>query len=287
MGINERLSFSQTPTTVIALLFFSLLLTGCDTQVEGCLDFRALRVDVAADDACIDCCIYPSLELQFVPARFDADTLLNVVQRTDTLVNGTEVGLLPQLGFYLHDIFLITDDAERFEMQDTFTVFASGEAPNIVFESSVLRVSPFRQTRYELGTLLEEKNFVAVEAKLGLPEILSAVNVELQPSGSPLSYTSDTLLVSSSTNILLDVAFKFERLDATRDSIELADASNRVIRWELNEPLQYLPSYNASITLGLPVDNLLAFNSGTVTGEIFVTDFLQKAQILQVVLSRP
>jgi len=287
MGINERLSMLRISALAFLFLFSSLLLMSCDTQTEGCLDFRALRVDVDADDACSDCCIYPSLALQFIPARFNADTLLKVLQSSDTLISGANVGVAPQLAFYLHDIFLISADGERLEMMDTFTVFTDGEDPNFLYERSVLRVSPFRQTRYELGTLLEEKTFVAVEAKLGLPDILSSANVDLQPSSSPLFRNTDTLLVASATNNLLDAAFKFEKLDMMRDSFELVDASGRSVLWELDAPLDYLPSYSASITLGLPVDTLLSFNPDGVNGDIFVEELLLEAKVLQVELSRP
>ncbi len=45
---------------VIALVFF---LAGCYEPKEGCLDPQAVNYDVTADEACADCCTWPSLRL--------------------------------------------------------------------------------------------------------------------------------------------------------------------------------------------------------------------------------
>ncbi|MFK8057201.1 MAG: hypothetical protein AB8F78_13845 [Saprospiraceae bacterium] len=285
MGINERLrrGFSIS-AFALCLLGAAFSFGGCEQQSEGCLDFRALTVALDADDACTDCCTYPSLQLQFVPIRIGVDTFFSL-RNTDTLVNGSVLGTEPELGFYLHEIFLIADDGERFEMQDTFTVFSGDGTANFLVESSVLRVSPFRQTSYTLGTLLEEKTFVAIEASLGLPDLLSSADVSLQPTTSPLYRGTDSLLLSTDNNYL-DLAFKFEQSTGIRDSFELTDAMDQLVRWDLPVSLDYAPSYNLLITLGLPADNLLLINNGTVSGDVFVTQFLEEALVLEIGLSR-
>lgn len=285
MGINEKLNKALALLASVSLLT-SFLFVGCDQQTEGCLDFRALIVTVDADNACTDCCVYPTLELQFIPVRFASDTVQRVFRSTDTLISGVDSGRFSSLGFYLHNITLIANDGERIVMQDTFTVFTGSDEPNFVYENSVLRVRPFRQTSYTLGILLAEKTFVALEASLGLPDVLSRADVLEQPSNSLLSTGPDTLLVSPSTGSLLDVAFKFETLAGVQDSFELSDGIDQLIRWELPGEFDYLPSYNARVTLGLPVDQLLSINNGTVNGAVFVDEFLTQGQVLEIVLSR-
>ena len=284
MGIYEKL----IPNSLKGLLFFSFFgffLSACEQPTEGCLDFRALQVNIGADEACSDCCAYPAVQLQFIPARIDAGVVQSL-RTTDTLTHGARSGTQTELAYYLHDIFLITEQGERFEMQDTFTVFSNGQTPNYRYESSVLRVTPFSQTNYELGILLEEKTFVAVEAKVGLPDIFTDVDHTLQPVGSPLFQNTDSLLLSVIDSSYFDIGFTYSTLTGNRDSVQLADASNQLVTWTFQEPFNYQPSFNLLVSVALPVDMLLAFNNATISGELFVNDFLKEASVISVSASR-
>ncbi len=285
MGIDERVS-SFSLRVSFTLLSLAVMLMSCEQRVEGCLDFRALQVDVTADDPCTDCCTYPKLQLNFIPVRFAGGTVPSTLRSSDTLLLGADVAIAPELGFYLHDLFLIADDGERLALMDTFTVFSGNGDPNFVLERSLLRVTPFRQTSYELGTLLDSKTFVAVEAKLGLPDILKATDIDLQPAGSPLNRNTDSLLISSQGDEYLDMNFKYKQLNGNTNSIQLLDGQNEEVHWELPAPAIYEPSFNLIISLGMPADLLLQLDSGTVNGGVFVADFLEQAVVLETLLSR-
>ncbi len=308
MGINERLG-RVSFIAVFVLLCLVLGIVGCEQRVAGCLDFRAVDVDLGADDACSDCCVFPSLELNFIPIRLDedADTLIAVLRNTDTLSGepavgltsddlpdisnlldllAPEIGLSPALGFYMHDITLITQNGQRVPMQDTFTVFSGNVEPNFVFDGSLLRITPFSQTSYFLGTLLEAQTFVAVEAKLGLPDNLRSVDIDFQPAGSPLNRNADSLLISAQGNAYTDVDFKYVQQDGNSNRLVVTNAQSQLVRWDLSTPLIYEPSFNLIISLGLPADDLLSLDNGTINGNVFVTDILGESQILETFLSR-
>lgn len=285
MGIHEGLGrLSNWLGFLLMCGLFGMI--SCEQRVEGCLDFRALDVDLNADDACSDCCVFPSLALNFVPVRLDGGVVSDILQRSDTLMLGSELGLSPELGFYLHDIALISDDGQRLEMQDTFTVFSGGEEPDFVFERSLLRITPFSQTSYELGTLLEAQTFIAIEAKLGLPDVLRSVEIDFQPVGSPLSRNADSLLISAQGDKFLDVNFRYVRQDGNPDSSTVGEAQSQLVRWDLPNPFAFEPSFNFIISLGIPADLLLSLDNGTVNGDVFISDFLNQSEILETFLSR-
>jgi len=75
-------------------------------------------------------------------------------------------------------------------------------------------------------------------------------------------------------------------LTGNRDSVQLADASNQLVTWTFQEPFNYQPSFNLLVSVALPVDMLLAFNNATISGELFVNDFLKEASVISVSASR-
>ena len=96
-----------------------LALTACDPEAEGCLDYRAVAIDVTADVACDDCCRYPSLRLQVVPGRLQADTFVR--EAAPTLIVDGDTLRATRLPTYLSDFALELADGSLYPLTDTLT----------------------------------------------------------------------------------------------------------------------------------------------------------------------
>lgn len=92
---------SKSPLLVFTCLSI-LIMAGCYTRKEACLDGLATNFDVSADDPCDGCCIFPSLVLQVVKKAGDSNFVV-----TDTLVNSLgQKFRITDLRFYFSDFTL-------------------------------------------------------------------------------------------------------------------------------------------------------------------------------------
>ena len=171
-----------------------LLLTQCQEPVLGCLDARATNFDVTAAKPCEDnCCVFPSLKLQFDYAFDTFNFKFNTSYQFGTV--GTDSIRFITSQFYVSNVQLQKDDGMKasvldsillFREQDTLKVpnFYALAGKNIGFESVLgkfFQVGIYSKVRFDIG--------LDVEAAKTTPSKM--------PSGGPLSIKNDSMYISS------------------------------------------------------------------------------------------
>ncbi len=269
---------------LLLLCVVSLLVWGCEEEREGCLDYRALVIDVTADEPCDDCCTYPRVLLQLLPGRItQSDTL--ILRTGSQLELGADTAELLALRFYLHDIKLVRSDSSRMLLLDTLSLRFEERQAFTTQERSLARVTAAGGSTLQLGTLLEDQEVVAIEALVGVPQDLSALNYEVQYSGSVLAPTPDSLLVDTMSTFLRPAAFSIQQ-DSIIMTTALTQTAPVAIRWNLAEPLLVASSFNLDVTLLLPADALLDIQGASPSLEEFTAKVLAPAQVISVRAAR-
>ncbi len=99
-------------------MFFSIIfLSSCYERQEGCLDELSTNFSIAADDACDDCCTYPTIGFQLTHMLDDIPYSPDSVIVNDL---GQEMKLRQSL-FYLSDFKFYTEDSEVLEVNRSST----------------------------------------------------------------------------------------------------------------------------------------------------------------------
>ena len=239
-------------------------LPACDEPTEGCLDYRALDTDVLADEACGDCCDYPTLRLQLVPARLLGDTAVEVLRAGSLVGDPADSTEAVRVAFYLHDLRVELEDGGAIELTDTLSVRPAVGAGLDLRTVSLLRADPLRTVRYETGTLLEAGRVVGLSAKLGLPEPLRDLNPAAQPERSALAFGADSVLAGGVSGGYRQALWTYERDSVAVTAFAPASGDPATYTWPLAQALALERGFHLDLTVALPLDRLPT----DVTGEV-------------------
>ena len=284
MGIDVKTAWLGA-----VVLAAGLALGGCDEE-EGCLDFRALSVDIYAERQCEDCCEFPFLQIQQLPVR-SVTGERELVSRNTTFVDaGGDTARITGLLYYLHDVELEYEDGVVVPLVDTFG-FRQNESLDFTLASrSLLRSRPLQTANLETGELLREGTITAVRFAFGLPEDAVAVDPLAQRTSSPLFLQgADTLLASGTreTGFALRSAFlQVTRASGQVDTTLVEGAASVPLRVALPTPLFLRRSFNLRLTLEVPVAPLVDLPAGPVTAEQFVGAYLVGATVVSATATR-
>ncbi len=270
-------------------LLLAVGLAGCDDAEEGCLDYRALEVDLYAETACDDCCVYPRLILQQLPGRMVGTAVQSITPDSLLLRDDGSSTRLTGLVYYLHDLELEFDDGRLYPLADTFSFRASLADPLVLQSRSLIKAAPLRESRRVTGQLLTEGRVVALRAKFGLPGEYVAGLPLAQTSTSPLALEQDSLLFDFRPGRLggyRSAFFKTRDADGRRDSTWVDGPAEIDLRYTFPVDTALERSRNLILTLLLPVTPLVDLPSGPVEAETFVATFLRRARIVLVSTSR-
>ncbi|MCB9339257.1 MAG: hypothetical protein H6577_14085 [Lewinellaceae bacterium] len=181
----------------ILLFAFSLLL-GCYEPKEGCLDINATNYAVDADDACPDCCTYPTLTispLHQVLVKNTLDSFINFKYNTFYPAPSSDVDTFEVLRsrFFISNFKLVNTDGEEVGVADTIGIgFINGS--RVVYEDNFAKLDRDIFSANVIGTTVTEGTFDKVKFTLGLPEALLQLDTASIPAGHPLYYRTDTLI---------------------------------------------------------------------------------------------
>ena len=261
----------------------------CEEATEGCLDYRALAVDIYAEKACDECCTYPRLTLQQVAGRVEAGAIGVITTNTPLLgASGDSIRLIA-LVYYLHDLELEFADGRRVALADTFGFRQNTTASFELQTRSLVKSAPLRQTEYRVGRLLDTGTVVGLRANFGLPAEYAAGLPTAQTTSSALALGQDTLLyddTAAGDGRYRSAYFQTMASDSTVATSFVDHGTTVPLRFVLGEPLRLDRSFNLNLTLLLPVTPLIDFPSGTITAEAFVESFLADASITSASTSR-
>lgn len=269
---------------VAGALALALAATACDEE-EGCLDYRALRVDFYAEKACEDCCVYPALNLVQVPGRIDGGVRQDIERGTPIVDAAGDTAFLTALQYYVHDVALEFADGTVLPLRDTFGFRQNESAELVLQDRSLLRARPLQAATISTGELLREGEVVAVQLKFGLPEDVALADPFVQGRGSPILLSGvDTLLAArrlDSVRRLRSGYVAVSRGDGSRDSSFVEGAAALPYRLPLPEPTALRRSYNLNVVLLLPVAPLVSLPTGPVAAETFAEAFFRDAAVIE------
>jgi len=263
-----------------------LLLLGCEEKVIGCLDFRALQVDISADEECDDCCVFPELDLQILYASL-GDTAVQLLGARPSIAIGQDTFGVLGVGFYLSELALERSDGSLYALEDTLSYVLNDEADLLRRDISLVRIAPTSNSSVAYGSLLEEQTVVALRASVGVPTALESLQPLRQYRNSPLAPRSDSLLARVSDNVIEASTWRY-RLngDTLRRRVLASGTSSVPVRIALPEAVVLPTSFNLKLTIGIPLEDLMLLEPGEVAMEEFVIAVFDQATVLAVEVSR-
>jgi len=247
------------------LVAYLVVMTGCYTRVEGCLDIAASNFDFNADKPCSDCCTYPTITVSLSQKWNDRNFSTN-----DTLLdlNGKPYHI-KDLDYYLSSWSWSGSDGKQYTV----------DSAEISCENGILQYTPdilqvdSKQFTYKLGTIRQSPAIDSVQFKLGLHSSLECVDEtssDIPPSlsdESPLwdphssSRAALRIVLQRDTTIeFFDTLFihgSFDQqvaydLDFTTGIPVTLNLSVNYAAWFSNVDITLLGSFEESIRLGVP-----------------------------------
>jgi len=147
---------------------FVIVLEGCITRVEGCLDVAAANFDLSADRSCEDCCTYPLLSVSLSQKWNDRNFSL-----TDTLFD------TQGRPYRISDLKYVLSS---WKWQDTDLHSYTVDSAEIACTSGILSYTPdiiivdAKQSQYTLGTIRQSPLTDSLSLKLGFVADLDCID---------------------------------------------------------------------------------------------------------------
>ncbi|NUO02053.1 MAG: hypothetical protein HUU01_15725 [Saprospiraceae bacterium] len=201
------------------MLCCSMLLSACYEPTEGCLDARATNFDLQADEACSDCCEYPTFQLSLqhrivLPGRefrFSTDSVYY-----DGSGNPFR---FQNIRFYLSNIHLVRSDGTEAIVEDTIELNLfdpSGMPRKATVEDNFLLANPVFEQTYTLGSLREsDSNFEKIRFAVGVEGVANEAIPDSLPDDYPLGRIEETL----DLHFNQDYGYVFNYLSLFRDTL--------------------------------------------------------------------
>ncbi len=256
------------------VLMFSLLLVlpSCYEPVSGCLNNEALNYDLDADQACGDCCEFPSLVLD-MQHRYLMDSVVQGVIPGNT-VHLDDFGQpfrFKRLRFFISNLHLNDQSGQPLEVLE--------ELPLVVIEGSRIRldtvednfalVNATQLSDYEIGTLKGGGRFESVTFDLGLITPTSQADIEELPVSHPLN-EPELYINDEEGFVFMDMELYTDTSQVQLDSVTV-QLDRTISLPDLNFPIDFelYPGFNAEVVVRINYAALLAgVNIKTDTAEL-------------------
>jgi hypothetical protein len=253
--------FSLSPLLLSSLLPF--LFFSCYEDNIACLDVDAANYDILADQACPDCCEFPTFSMDV--DRIWADSAFRT---TDVYPDGAgnQIRVL-DFRVYLTELELVAqgqtlptpvNEIELSVLSGSDTVLTDFNA-NLLLLQTTTRSSNSAVGRLSVGTAA----LTQVQGRVGMAEDFPAIIPSTAPAASPLS-TQPGLLNFNDGRGYLTASAEYLLL-ATNDTvrIDLYDSEP----FALNFPFQLQPLRGVNLTLELSADYREVFGSTDLSAD--------------------
>ncbi len=180
---------------VIALVLF---LAGCYEPKEGCLDPQAVNYDVTADEACADCCTWPSLRLS-VKHRYappdQPDTLVTLKYHEPLRVfpDTSHPFFLERFRVWISHVHLLSQNGGEYPVLETLPVRLP-DGTILTLEDNYAVADRDIFTAQTLGTLRADGYLSGVRLQVGLDSLERSLDPASLESGHPLRTWADSIL---------------------------------------------------------------------------------------------
>lgn len=235
------------------LLFSLFIWSGCYEPTEGCLSINAVNYNVSADDACGDCCTFPSLTLSMQHiAKSSTDSTAfryGVFYKDPIKVNSLDSFLVDRARFFISNLQLISENDEVVTVIDTLRLgFSDGTSMTIPDNFAKLDRDIFQARK--VGTILSQATIKEVQFTVGLEEFLREREIiSGLPSGHPLLTDNDSLIYETGIGYTSNLLIVRKDTMPTTDSLIFRYFEPQVIQLPLAAPFTIKRGFNVKLTL--------------------------------------
>jgi hypothetical protein len=177
---------------LLACTLLIMLMSACNTRIEGCLDVNAENFDLNGERPCKDCCTYPSMQLSLTQ-KWNDDNFAN----TDTLIDSqSHAYKITDLKYFMTTWSWKDVEGNQFTVD---TVEADCNGTPFRYTPDILVIDT-RQFLYTLGTIRVAPHITSISATLGLTVDYSCL--EEGDVNTPASVTDQSPLWNSQSGKL-------------------------------------------------------------------------------------
>lgn len=203
----------------LTMLCCTLLLPACYEPKEGCLDAQATNFDLEADEACADCCEYPTFQL----ALQHRIVLIGQAERrfsTDSVYyDGTgQPFRFQNIRFYLSNLHLVRADGSEAPVSNNIELDLydpAGAPRKATVEDNFLLANPAFEQTYTIGPFRQSgNNFVKVRFAIGIEGIANEAIPDSLPDDYPLGRIEEALDLHFNP----DSGYVFSHIEVLRDT---------------------------------------------------------------------
>lgn len=212
------------------MLCWILLLPACYEPKEGCLDAQATNFDLEADEACSDCCEYPTFQLALQhrivligqeAKRFSTDSVY---------YDGSgQPFRFENIRFYLSNLRLVRADGTEVPVSNTIELDlydASGMPRKATVEDNFLLANPIFEQTYTIGNFRESgSSFEKIRFAVGIEGVANEAIPDSLPDDYPLGRIEPAL----DLHFDQDSGYVFSHIELFRDTTS-ADTIPVVLR---------------------------------------------------------
>lgn len=203
----------------LTMLCCTLLLPACYEPKEGCLDAQATNFDLEADEACADCCEYPTFQL----ALQHRIVLIGQAERrfsTDSVYydGSGQPFRFQNIRFYLSNLHLVRADGSEAPVSNNIELDLydpAGAPRKATVEDNFLLANPAFEQTYTIGPFRQSgNNFVKVRFAIGIEGIANEAIPDSLPDDYPLGRIEEALDLHFNP----DSGYVFSHIEVLRDT---------------------------------------------------------------------
>jgi hypothetical protein len=230
----------KTLNKVYYIFLSACLFSSCYEPVDDCLDRRASNYNVAADDACDDCCTYPDFRIQFmhvwdsIPVGTN-DTFLDV---------SLNPFVLNQFEYFISEVVLTDENDNEIRLLNNIIIPTTQEMSTVANDFQHISLS---RGFYNFGPIISESDITDISFIVGV-RAQNLIFTELE---------DDFILNTFGDSLYLDGAFLDWQLRLQRDTmgidaIDIDGTAGAINEFTFERPITV--TAGVAIDVGIEVD---------------------------------
>ena len=212
--------------TGLLSILLAALVSACYEPSEGCLDIRATNFDLDADEACGDCCTFPTLSLRFDNVWSYQDTTPPLDLDTFYVDAAGNPFRFERIRFYWSNLRLQTSSGETIRITDSLdiSIGENGDTNMITILDDIALADISGSSRtVSLGTLEPSGTLTQLQATFGIEDPTNKAITTSVSSSHPLAQQAGRM------NFNPEFGYVFAKIEFFQDTV----ATDTVVR-EIN-----------------------------------------------------
>ncbi|MEL6655126.1 MAG: MbnP family protein [Bacteroidota bacterium] len=205
-------------STGLCCLLMAALLSACYEPTEGCLDVRATNFDLDADEACADCCTFPSLNLRFSNVWTYPDTTVSLRLDTFYVDAAGNPFRFDRIRFYWSNLRLVTSTGETLRIIDSLdlSIAEGGDTSMITILDDIALADIGGSTEtVSLGTLEPSGTLTQLQATFGIEDPTNKAVTTSVSTSHPLAPQAGQMNLGS------DLGYIFAKIEYFQDTTSI------------------------------------------------------------------